>query len=118
MPTDEELEIASQTASVADLIEEVKPSVVVPETVAPSKDAAPPIDNVLFVDGGGATAPAELGLMFAAMTAHASVGFFRPVHHGFVDRKLALFREVFDLCLLYTSPSPRDATLSRMPSSA
>ena len=97
VPTDEELEIASQTASVADLIEEVKPSVVVPETVAPSKDAAPPIGNVLFVDGGGATAPAELGLMFAAMTAHSSVGFFRPVHHGFVDRKLALFREVFDL---------------------
>ena len=29
-------------------------------------------------------------------------------------------RKVFDLqhCLLYTSPSPRDATLSRMPSSA
>ena len=25
---------------------------------------------------------------------------------------------VFVLCLLYTSPSPRDATLSRMPSSA
>ena len=25
---------------------------------------------------------------------------------------------VFDSCLLYTSPSPRDATLSRMPSSA
>ena len=24
----------------------------------------------------------------------------------------------FELCLLYTSPSPRDATLSRMPSSA
>ena len=24
----------------------------------------------------------------------------------------------FDTCLLYTSPSPRDATLSRMPSSA
>ena len=24
----------------------------------------------------------------------------------------------FNLCLLYTSPSPRDATLSRMPSSA
>ena len=24
----------------------------------------------------------------------------------------------FQLCLLYTSPSPRDATLSRMPSSA
>ena len=27
-------------------------------------------------------------------------------------------RDPFELCLLYTSPSPRDATLSRMPSSA
>ena len=26
--------------------------------------------------------------------------------------------EFFNPCLLYTSPSPRDATLSRMPSSA
>ena len=26
--------------------------------------------------------------------------------------------EVIKICLLYTSPSPRDATLSRMPSSA
>ena len=26
--------------------------------------------------------------------------------------------DVFGYCLLYTSPSPRDATLSRMPSSA
>ena len=26
--------------------------------------------------------------------------------------------DVDDICLLYTSPSPRDATLSRMPSSA
>ena len=26
--------------------------------------------------------------------------------------------EIIDTCLLYTSPSPRDATLSRMPSSA
>ena len=26
--------------------------------------------------------------------------------------------EAFNACLLYTSPSPRDATLSRMPSSA
>ena len=27
-------------------------------------------------------------------------------------------QSTLDLCLLYTSPSPRDATLSRMPSSA
>jgi len=26
--------------------------------------------------------------------------------------------DIFNTCLLYTSPSPRDATLSRMPSSA
>ena len=29
-----------------------------------------------------------------------------------------LFRVLRHICLLYTSPSPRDATLSRMPSSA
>ena len=29
-----------------------------------------------------------------------------------------LLKEVTRACLLYTSPSPRDATLSRMPSSA
>ena len=28
------------------------------------------------------------------------------------------FQQQYDRCLLYTSPSPRDATLSRMPSSA
>ena len=31
---------------------------------------------------------------------------------------IKLDNEVFSNCLLYTSPSPRDATLSRMPSSA
>ena len=30
----------------------------------------------------------------------------------------ALNRDEYHACLLYTSPSPRDATLSRMPSSA
>ena len=33
-------------------------------------------------------------------------------------RDMALHPEVDKACLLYTSPSPRDATLSRMPSSA
>ena len=31
---------------------------------------------------------------------------------------LANCRDLDTICLLYTSPSPRDATLSRMPSSA
>ena len=33
-------------------------------------------------------------------------------HRGFTGKPIS------DICLLYTSPSPRDATLSRMPSSA
>ena len=35
---------------------------------------------------------------------------------GFIERTDGA--NVFPVCLLYTSPSPRDATLSRMPSSA
>ena len=34
-----------------------------------------------------------------------------------VDSKISI-ATVYRTCLLYTSPSPRDATLSRMPSSA
>ena len=34
------------------------------------------------------------------------------------EAKLATSAKVGGICLLYTSPSPRDATLSRMPSSA
>ena len=33
-------------------------------------------------------------------------------------KQIDLAIEQFNTCLLYTSPSPRDATLSRMPSSA
>ena len=35
-----------------------------------------------------------------------------------VELKLRCKRQCRKTCLLYTSPSPRDATLSRMPSSA
>ena len=38
---------------------------------------------------------------------------------GVTDIKFTdVINESVDICLLYTSPSPRDATLSRMPSSA
>ena len=43
---------------------------------------------------------------------------------GYIDQggkaiiQASLDTGAFDTCLLYTSPSPRDATLSRMPSSA
>ena len=39
--------------------------------------------------------------------------------HGIKDKNAKMDNlEVNGYCLLYTSPSPRDATLSRMPSSA
>jgi len=43
---------------------------------------------------------------------------FRYVLHQELNEKLAAVRESFEHCLLYTSPSPRDRTRSRMPSSA
>ena len=35
-----------------------------------------------------------------------------------IEKKYLVLSELLEICLLYTSPSPRDATLSRMPSSA
>ena len=59
--------------------------------------------------------------------AATTVGFFTVVNHGVDEETIsagfAASRAFFaqdqgENCLLYTSPSPRDATLSRMPSSA
>ena len=41
----------------------------------------------------------------------------KPYHHVYKDGKLYAFRNL-EGCLLYTSPSPRDEALSRLPSSA
>ena len=41
-----------------------------------------------------------------------------PVPQGWSDVAAASLPETFFTCLLYTSPSPRDGLLSRMPSSA
>ena len=41
----------------------------------------------------------------------------RNEHLSHLAKKFALGQQIM-FCLLYTSPSPRDATLSRMPSSA
>ena len=38
--------------------------------------------------------------------------------HGFGVNRFKKSVDIYNNCLLYTSPSPRDATLSRMPSSA
>ena len=41
-----------------------------------------------------------------------------PAGHDDATQRAAAAREIVDACLLYTSPSPRDRTRSRMPSSA
>ena len=35
-----------------------------------------------------------------------------------IDERISLIEEQINICLLYTSPSPRDLSTSRMPSSA
>ena len=43
--------------------------------------------------------------------------YYLEVRQVFLDPKLSL-KKLSEICLLYTSPSPRDGLLSRMPSSA
>ena len=43
---------------------------------------------------------------------------FKDAMISLVEQSVEKARKVLEDCLLYTSPSPRDATLSRMPSSA
>ena len=57
--------------------------------------------------------PAAYG---AVDEANAAIGLARLDASGTVDEALARIQN--DLCLLYTSPSPRDTEVSRMPSSA
>ena len=52
--------------------------------------------------------------LFRTMSASGSLTVHRRISVADIDAFLASI----DTCLLYTSPSPRDATLSRMPSSA
>ena len=41
-----------------------------------------------------------------------------PILLSAVDKQNLQLKDLFRICLLYTSPSPRDGTSSRMPSSA
>ena len=52
----------------------------------------------------------QAGIMALDRILHSSVRY--PFDYGFIPNTLA------DDCLLYTSPSPRDLSTSRMPSSA
>ena len=64
--------------------------------------------------------PSEyLGLFVHWLEVFTELGFFIPrIVFVLYDDDCSGSYPVYYICLLYTSPSPRDATLSRMPSSA
>ena len=60
-----------------------------------------------------------VGLLFLLSLFHYyTAGFGVLTHHWHVGFHLAFVLGLIYLCLLYTSPSPRDKRQSRMPSSA
>ena len=69
------------------------------------------IDSILRVDHAGETAAAKIYDGQLAVLKNTPVG---PTIQHMKDQE----QEHLDTCLLYTSPSPRDTDLSRMPSSA
>ena len=64
-----------------------------------------------FIAEHGVNLPAFLGGVFA----NGAAGGFGA---DLLITSLVFWIYLYQACLLYTSPSPRDATLSRMPSSA
>ncbi len=95
------------------------------ETVAPDRDLIHQAPKVVLhdhLDGGlRPTTVVEL----ADLTGYRDLPTTDPAElatwfrRGADRRDLGLYLETFDhTCLLYTSPSPRDGLLSRMPSSA
>ena len=55
----------------------------------------------------------EMGLHEEVLTGRTQQVFFNPE-----ESENFFYHDAYDVCLLYTSPSPRDGLLSRMPSSA
>ena len=71
---------------------------------------------MIILDGGLGRELQAMGAPFrqpewSALALMEGPDYVRAAHDAFL-------RAGADICLLYTSPSPRDATLSRMPSSA
>ena len=58
------------------------------------------------------------GALYAALAMGLIVAYRGSGVVNFAVGAMAMIPAVVYACLLYTSPSPRDATLSRMPSSA
>ena len=75
-------------------------------------DALGIVGEVVIADNGSTDASAEIAERLGASVVH-------NLHAGTVPHTLQDLQQRKDnTCLLYTSPSPRDRTRSRMPSSA
>ena len=59
-------------------------------------------------------------ITLAGCLVHARRKFYEALDNdrSRAEKALAIFRDIYKDCLLYTSPSPRDLSTSRMPSSA
>ena len=80
-------------------------------TVSQKSDLKDDINNVAHIN---------LGRLLGDLVRHTATivdGSIIPLDDA-VNPTASTFLDILQSCLLYTSPSPRDATLSRMPSSA
>ena len=84
-----------------------------PGSVAAQRDF-PNTSNAAADEGTAAHELAEKTLKSEEKNCHDFIG--ELMYVGFDDTEYFVDEDM--ACLLYTSPSPRDATLSRMPSSA
>ena len=92
-------------------------------------------DSKIFLAGGGANSPVwaqmiadvvgvpvyipesqELGAKGVSIMTAVRLGIYKDYEEAV--NKACNFKCIYKPCLLYTSPSPRDGLLSRMPSSA
>ena len=76
----------------------------------------------LLLGGVGFPIPEDIPLLLSGLAASKGVvslkSIFGTCYVGVVLADQIVYALGYYFCLLYTSPSPRDATLSRMPSSA
>ena len=70
------------------------------------------------IDHGKTTLTAAISRVLSERVEGSAVTDFDNIDKAPEEKERGITINVAHVCLLYTSPSPRDATLSRMPSSA
>ena len=87
-------------------------------TLKPTSRYIPSDDIELHVLDWGGDGPPLITIHGGRRTANSWNAVARRLHHGFRVISVDIRGHGNSGCLLYTSPSPRDGLLSRMPSSA